>query len=426
VTDTKPNAVATGSWTLEEDTKLTSAVTNTRKKKHGKEYRINRVAVAKVVPGRTRKQCKRRWQYTLDPSIDLASGHRGKWAEDEVSKLRDAIKTHGAKNWVTVATLVPGRTKQQCRDRWKDALDPSIDRANGSTGKWAEDEDSKLKDAVQTHSGKNWDAIAALVQGRTKKQCYRRWHRVLKPSIRLSGHKGTWTAVEDMKLKSALQTHGGRYWSAIAPLVPGRTQKQCRDRCMYALDPEIDGVSGKIDRVSGSTGRWAEDEDMKLKDAVQTHGDKDWVAISALVPGRTKIQCCNRWHDVLNPHIDGANRSRGRWAENEDIKLKDAVQTHGCKNWDAIAALVPGRTRTQCLHRWYYTLDSNIGRVNGRTGKWSRDEDIKLKGAIQTYGDRDWVAISALVQGRTNNQCSRRWKAILNPSIDRANRITGK
>jgi hypothetical protein len=58
-------------------------------------------------------------------------------------------------------------------------LDPSIDRANGRTGKWAEAEDSKLKDAVQTHGGKDWAAIAALVPGRTQKQCHQKWHKCL-------------------------------------------------------------------------------------------------------------------------------------------------------------------------------------------------------------------------------------------------------
>jgi hypothetical protein len=46
-----------------------------------------------------------------------------------------------------------------------------------------------------------------------------------------------------------------------------------------------------IDRAIGSTGKWAEEEEVKLKDAVQTHGDKDWVALSLLVPGRSKSQC---------------------------------------------------------------------------------------------------------------------------------------
>jgi hypothetical protein len=52
------------------------------------------------------------------------------------------------------------------------------------------------------------------------------------------------------------------------------------------------------DRTTGRTGRWSEDEDIKLKDAVQVHGGKNWVAIAKLVPGRTKIQCHGRWKDV--------------------------------------------------------------------------------------------------------------------------------
>jgi hypothetical protein len=81
--------------------------------------------------------------------------------------LKDAVQAHRGKNWEIVAALVPGRTKVQCRKRWKAALDPSIDLAAGRTCKWSEDEVIKLKDAVQTHGGKNWGAIAALVPGRT-------------------------------------------------------------------------------------------------------------------------------------------------------------------------------------------------------------------------------------------------------------------
>jgi hypothetical protein len=62
--------------------------------------------------------------------------------------------------------------------------------------------------------------------------------------------------------------------------------------------------------------------------------------------------------------------------------------SHGGKNWDA-AALVPGRTQQQCCHRSHNALDPSIDRVNGRTGEWAEDEDIKLKGAIQTHGDKD-------------------------------------
>jgi hypothetical protein len=84
--------------------------------------------------------------------------------------------------------------------------------------------------------------------------------------------------------------------------------------------------------VNGRKVRWTEDEDVKLKDALQTLGGKNWGAIAMLVPRRTQIQCSSRWYDILNPSIDGANRRVGSWAEEEDIKLKDAVRARGGKN----------------------------------------------------------------------------------------------
>jgi hypothetical protein len=351
VTDKQANAVATGSWTLEEDSNLTSAVTNTSKKKCGKEYKTDWVAVASLVLGRTNRQCSSRWRDFLDPSIDRTPpGRTGTWAEDEDMKLKDAVQMHGGKNWDAIAARVLGRTIGQCWSRWRNALHPSIDRANRRTGTWAEDEDSKLKDAVQTHGGKDWTAIAALVPGRTRKQCHHRWKEFLDPSIgQASGRTGKWTAVEDSTLKDAVQTHGGKNWGAIAALVPGRTTNQCRSRWKSVLDPSINRTP------PGRTGKWTVDEDSKLEDAVQRHGGKfkDWVAISALVPGRTKNQCCCRWHDAFNPSIDLANGRTGKWAEEEDNNLKDAVQTHGDKDWSAISVLVPGRTKKQCSNRWH-------------------------------------------------------------------------
>jgi myb proto-oncogene protein len=100
-----------------------------------------------------------------------------------------------------------------------------------------------------------------------------------------------------------------------------------------------------------------EDEDIELKDAVKRHGDKNWETIAALVQGRTRKQCYSRWHDGLGRSIDRLNRCRAEWAEDEDNLLTDVIQTHGGKNWDEIAALDPGRTRIQCCSRWHDTLD---------------------------------------------------------------------
>jgi myb proto-oncogene protein len=149
-------------------------------------------------------------------------------------------------------------------------------------------------------------------------------------------------------------------------------------------------------------GKWAEDEDSKLRDAVQRHGGKNWDDISALVPGRTRNLCKSRWHNALDPSIDQTPPGRtGEWAEEEDIKLKDAVQTHGGKDWAAITALVPGRSNIQCRNRWYDALDPSNDRASGRTGEWAEDEDSKLKDAVQAHSGKNWKEIAALVPGRT-------------------------
>jgi hypothetical protein len=98
--------------------------------------------------------------------------------------------------------------------------------------------------------------------------------------------------------------HGGKNWAAIAVLIPGRTQKQCARKWRRVLDANIEHTPGRL-------GTWTEGEDIKLKDAVQTHGGKDWVAIAALVPGRTKIQCWSGWKSGYMGYM-----------EDEDDKLK--------------------------------------------------------------------------------------------------------
>jgi myb proto-oncogene protein len=128
MTDTQPNDGATTvnrRWTLEEDAKLTSAVANTRKKKWGSDYKTDWATVAALVPGRTARQCKQKWKDGLDPSIDRTTGRKGRWTEDEDIKLKDAVQTHGGKDWSVIAAMVPARTIIQCRGRWHKAVDPS-------------------------------------------------------------------------------------------------------------------------------------------------------------------------------------------------------------------------------------------------------------------------------------------------------------
>jgi hypothetical protein len=57
-------------WTPEEDAKLNFAVEATFKKKYDEEYCTDWVAVAALIPGRTKQQCKLRWHVALDSTSD--------------------------------------------------------------------------------------------------------------------------------------------------------------------------------------------------------------------------------------------------------------------------------------------------------------------------------------------------------------------
>jgi hypothetical protein len=215
--------------------------------------------------------------------------------------------------------------------------------------------------------------------------------------VRKSPHK--WTAEEDAKLTAAV-TVLGYDWMPVAAMVPGRTNVLCRQRWLNVLDPTID---------PGNKGKWKAEEDAKLTDAVSQLG-KDWVAVAAIVPGRTHIQCRYRWVEFLDPTIK--HTTTGKWKPEEDEKLTDAVKQFG-NNWVLVAALVPGRSEYQCRYRWVECLDPTIN-----TGHWTPEEDAKLTEAVTQLG-KDWVQVAAMVPGRTNKFCRQRWLNGLEPYIHR-------
>jgi hypothetical protein len=452
-----PTTGAPRCWTAEEDEKLRSAFTNTRKKKRGKKKSItNWEAIAALVSGRTGVQCRKRWHdasSVLSIEVEMmAPARKGKWTTDEDEKLKNAVLTHGGKNWVAIAAIVPGRTQQQCRTRWHSTVSSNSNPATARRGKWTTDEDEKLKNAVRAHGGKNWEAIATFVSGRTKVQCNTRWHDALNCSIdQVTADKCKWTAYEDEKLKNAVRAHGGQNWEAIAMLVPFRTKVQCRarwndgrivgrtgvqcrktlhDAPVVKIDPEMAPRKGTLLRVglemAPRKSQWTTDEDEKLKNAVRAHGGKNWVAIAAFVSGRTQVQCRNRWNAAFSSNVDPATARKGNWTTDEDEKLKNVVRAHGGKNWEAIAAVVSGRTKAQCCTRWHDALSCSIGRVTARTCKWTAYEDEKLKNALRAHGGKNWEAIAMLVPFRTKIQCRTRWNNALSCNFVQATVRTGK
>jgi hypothetical protein len=200
--------------------------------------------------------------------------------------------TERGKNWVAFAFLVPGRSNVRCRERWVNCLGPAIVGGTSNKGSWkpGEDgilvdavkklgqwtsaEDAKLTAAVKEHGDNNWVRAAALVPGRTNKQCNHRWVKYLGPDV----NTGRGTAEEDAKLAEAVKEHGDSNWTAVAAMVPGRTNIHCRLRWVRSSDPDT------------TIGKWTVEEIAQLTEAVTECGT-DWVRVAVLVPGRTHTQC---------------------------------------------------------------------------------------------------------------------------------------
>ena len=70
--------------------------------------------------------------------------------------------------------------------------------------------------------------MEARTTRRSNVQLRLRWIYVLDPDLK----KGQWSSKEDAALKAARAKLGDVKWTEIATLVPGRNDKQCRERCL--------------------------------------------------------------------------------------------------------------------------------------------------------------------------------------------------
>uniref|UniRef100_A0A803MXY1 Uncharacterized protein n=1 Tax=Chenopodium quinoa TaxID=63459 RepID=A0A803MXY1_CHEQI len=179
----------------------------------------------KLETNRTPFQCLARYQRSLNASI-----LKRDWTEDEDAQLRCAVESFGESNWQAVASVLEGRTGTQCSNRWNKTLLPARQRV----GTWSISEDKRLKVAVTLFGHKSWHRIASFVPGRTQAQCRERWVNVLDPSL----NRGQWTEEDDMRLIKAIQEHG-HCWSKVAVCVPLRTDNQCRRRWMRLFPNDV-------------------------------------------------------------------------------------------------------------------------------------------------------------------------------------------
>lgn len=95
---------------------------------------------------------------------------------------------------------------------------------------WTLEEDQKLAIFVKREGVGKWKQAATLIFGRTGKQCRERWLNNLNPDVR----KGNWTPEEDQIITKLYEKYGSK-WTQIAKHIPGRTENSIKNRFYCAL-----------------------------------------------------------------------------------------------------------------------------------------------------------------------------------------------
>ena len=152
---------------------------------------------------------------------------------------------------------------------------------------WSHDHDRLLMSLVPKSGVADWESIASHFPGRSQQQVTDRWTKVLNPEL----IKGCWTEAEDQAITRWVRDHGAKDWSILASSLPGRLGKQCRERWVNSLDPDVVRKP------------WTEEEDAIIIEKQREWGNK-WSKIAELLPGRTDNHVKNRWNSSLKKRLE--------------------------------------------------------------------------------------------------------------------------
>ncbi|KAL6613295.1 hypothetical protein U3516DRAFT_343925 [Neocallimastix sp. 'constans'] len=144
-----------------------------------------------------------------------------KWTPEEDEKLKVAVKLYGER-WNKVCILIPGRTDAQCRERYKNAIDPQVNRNKI----WSKEELLKLLELADMYAP-NWSKIAKeLNTGRTNRQVKNQFEKLSKKRKRLNEREAFYSNIvikpynlpnNDLKYNP---DEAGKYGVKIAPAKP--------------------------------------------------------------------------------------------------------------------------------------------------------------------------------------------------------------
>lgn len=264
------------------------------------------------------------------------------WTTEQDEALRKAVQREQAQrdnnndddeeeDWETIAQSVPGKSAVQClfRDlvlqkkqhtnQTRQPQVPSQEDDDSSSpqddpeGNWTASEIELLKRLVDQYkdSAPRWNEVAANFNGHNAIDCLTKWQGVTNPPV-IKG-KGSWTMEEDIILREKRAMYG-RKWAKIAAFLPGRQGKQCRERFVNHLDPEL------------KKGEWTDDEEAILIAMHEHHGNR-WANIAKNLPGRSDNDVKNHWYSTIQRKFQQHGKDKLIQAAVQQVQMMQQMGT---------------------------------------------------------------------------------------------------
>jgi hypothetical protein len=157
---------------------------------------------------------------TVDRSVAQKPRH---WTDDEDELLRNVVELHGEENWKKIAESVPGRNHAQCRQRWSNVLVPGLKKGVWEPREdeiLVQQAQKQLRECLEQGKTAKIECVKFknVIPGRTAEQCRERWVNHLNPEI----SREPWTRIEDETILRLYQEMPQK-WAAIAKHIHRRT-----------------------------------------------------------------------------------------------------------------------------------------------------------------------------------------------------------
>jgi hypothetical protein len=187
-----------------------------------------------------------------------------------------------------------------------------------------------------------------------------------------------WTHKEDAKLSVLIKQYGTSNWKAVASMLPDRSSKQCRERWINHLDPNI--VKGKL-----TPDEW--------NIVVQYQGEfgNRWSEIAKHLPGRTPNQIKNVWHAFSRrkgtsrgmlpyPPVSEDSNSDEEFILNEPNTSSDSDSSHS----DKTNKLDPSKNPTNMPFKLQALITIALDELYGLDDEVKEEEGLPISATTTT------------------------------------------